>query len=54
MAAPIMAEKITEYVAAVGVLSARERAQLTEFVETSSAAIAKVRFISAEGKRSNT
>ena len=47
-------EKITEYVAAVGVLSARERAQLTEFVETSSAAIAKVSFISAEGKRSNT
>jgi hypothetical protein len=47
-------EKITEYVAAPEVLSTRERAQLAEFVEASSAAIAKVRFTSAGGKSSNT
>jgi hypothetical protein len=47
-------EKIMEYVAAPGVLSTRERAQLAEFVEASSAAIAKVRFASTNSKSSNT
>jgi hypothetical protein len=47
-------EKITEYVAAPGVLSTLERAQLLEFVEASSAAIAKVRFTSAAGKGKNS
>lgn len=47
-------EKIMEYVAAPGVLSTRERAQLAEFVEASSAAIAKVRFVSTNSKSSNT